>query len=82
LAGQKFAQEKTSPQSIAGPYRTLRETELREGPALNSRVITKLPANIKLNAVRSEGDWLRVVSKHGGKPGYVEKRSVEPWRDR
>lgn len=82
LAGQKFAQEKTSPQSVAGPYRTLRETELREGPALNSRVITKLPANIKLNAVRSEGDWLRVVSKHGGKPGYVEKRSVEPWRDR
>ncbi len=82
LTAQKFAQEKTSPQAIAGPYRTLRETELREGPGSSSRVITKLPANIKINVVRSEGDWLRVVSKHGGKPGYVERRSVEPWRDR
>jgi uncharacterized protein YgiM (DUF1202 family) len=80
LAGQQFAQKKTSPQAIAGAYRTLRETELREAPALNSRVITRLPANIKLNVVRSEGDWLRVVSKHGGKPGYVQKQSVEPWR--
>ncbi len=82
LATQKFAQEQTSPQSVAGAYRTLRETELREGPAVTSRIITKLPANIKLNVVRSEGDWLRVVSKHGGKPGYVEKRAVERWRDR
>ncbi len=82
LAAQHLAQEKAGPQSIAGAYRTLRETELREGPALTARVITKLPANIKLNVVRSEGDWLRVVSKHGDKPGYVERRSVEPWRDR
>ncbi len=82
LAAQRFAQEKTSPQTVSGSYRTLRETELREGPAPTARVITKLPANIKVNVVRSEGDWLRVVSKHGGKPGYVEKQSVEPWRDR
>jgi N-acetylmuramoyl-L-alanine amidase len=82
LAAQQIAQAKTSPQSIAGSYRTLRETELREGPAPTSRVITKLPANIKLNVIRSEGDWLRVESKHGGKPGYIERRSVEPWRDR
>jgi uncharacterized protein YgiM (DUF1202 family) len=82
LAAQQIAQPKTSPQSIAGSYRTLRETELREQPALTSRVITKLPANIKLNVIRSEGDWLRVESKHGGKPGYVQRQSVEPWRDR
>jgi N-acetylmuramoyl-L-alanine amidase len=82
LTAQQIAQPKTSPQFIAGSYRTLRETELREEPALTSRVITKLPANIKLNVIRSEGDWLRVESKHGGKPGYVQRQSVEPWRDR
>jgi uncharacterized protein YgiM (DUF1202 family) len=82
LGAQQFAQDKTSSQSITGPYRTLRETDLREGPASSSRVITKLPANIKINVVRSEGDWLRVVSKHGDKPGYVQRQSVEPWRDR
>ena len=79
LAARQFAQAKTNPQSVAGPYRTLRETDLRERPALNSRVITKLPANIKLDVIRAEGDWLRVESKHGGKPGYVDRRSVERW---
>lgn len=79
---QQSAQTKTSPLSSAGPYRTLRETDLREGPALTSKVITRLPANIKITVVRSEGDWLRVESKHGGKPGYVERQSAEPWRDR
>jgi uncharacterized protein YgiM (DUF1202 family) len=82
VGAQQSAQTKAGLLSVAGPYRTLRETELREGPGLSSRVITKLPADIKVNVVRSEGDWLRVESKRGGKPGYVEKRSVERWRDR
>lgn len=79
VTAQQTGQLRTSPLSVAGPYRTLRETELREAPTFGSRVITKLPANIKVNVVRSEGDWLRVESKHGGRPGYVEKRFVERW---
>jgi uncharacterized protein YgiM (DUF1202 family) len=80
VSGEQSARTKTSPLASAGPYRTLRETDLREGPALTSKVITKLPANIKIYVVRSEGEWLRVESKHGGRPGYVEKQSAEPWR--
>lgn len=68
--------------SVAGPYRTLREIDLRETPSANSRVVTRLPADIKVNVIRSEGDWLRVESKKGGKPGYVDKRDVERWKDR
>ena len=79
---QQGTQAKTSPLSSAGAYRTLRETDLRESPSVSSRLITKLPANIKINVVRSEGNWLRVESKHGDRPGYVERQSVEPWRDR
>jgi hypothetical protein len=30
---------------------------------------------LKVNVVRAEGDWLRVESKKGGKPGYLEKIS-------
>jgi N-acetylmuramoyl-L-alanine amidase len=82
LATQQSAQTQASPLSSAGPYRTLRETDLREGPTATSKVITKLPANIKVHVVRSEGNWLRVASKHGGRPGYVERQSAEPWRDR
>jgi uncharacterized protein YgiM (DUF1202 family) len=69
---------KASP-SVAGPYRTVRETELRNGPGFNYPVLTKLPADIKVNVTRSEGDWLRVESKHGDKPGYIDKRDVERW---
>ena len=68
--------------SVAGAYRTLREIDLRETPNGNSRVVTRLPADIKVNVIRSEGDWLRVESKKGGKPGYVDKRDVERWKDR
>jgi hypothetical protein len=57
----------------------MRETELRGGPGFNYPTLTKLPADIKVNVTRGEGDWLRVESKHGGKPGYIEKRDVERW---
>jgi len=40
-------------------------SNLRETPNANARV------------VRAEGDWLKVESKRGGKPGYIEKRDVE-----
>jgi uncharacterized protein YgiM (DUF1202 family) len=79
--GAQPAQSKTSSFSSAGTYRTLREADLREGPSATSKLITKLPANIKINVVRSEGNWLRVESKHGDRPGYVERQSVEPWRN-
>ena len=71
-----------SPSAAAGPYRTLREIDLRETPNGNSRVVTRLPADIKVNVIRSEGDWLRVESNKGGKPGYVDKRDVERWKER
>jgi uncharacterized protein YgiM (DUF1202 family) len=68
--------------AVAGPYRTLREQDLRETPNTNARVVTRLPADIKVNVIRSEGDWLRVESQKGGKPGYLDKRDVERWKDR
>jgi uncharacterized protein YgiM (DUF1202 family) len=68
--------------SVAGAYETLREVELREAPTANSRVVAKLPAGIKVNVVRAEGDWLRVESKKGSKPGYLERKSVERWKEK
>lgn len=65
--------------SIAGPYRTLAEIDLREGPGTQHRVVARLPAGIKVNVVRAEGDWLRVESKLGNKPGYLQRRDVERW---
>jgi len=70
------------PAAVAGPYRTLREIDLREKPSANSQVVTRLPSDIKVNVIRSEGNWLRVESTKGGKPGYIDKRDVERWKDR
>lgn len=87
---EQFAQPETSAQSTAsnirttsvnGAYRTLADVELREGPGTKYPVVARLPSDIKINVVRAEGDWLRVESKKGGKPGYVEQRFVERWPD-
>lgn len=68
--------------SVAGAYRTVRDVDLRDGPGSKYPVVARLPSGIRVNVVRAEGEWLRVVSKRGAKPGYVEKRAVEPWDDR
>jgi uncharacterized protein YraI len=82
LTTQPAAQTSASTNPIAGPYRTLKELDLREGPGTKYPTVARVPADVKVNVVRAEGDWLRVESKLGGKPGYVDKRDVERWRDR
>ena len=78
----KTTQAKSQTTNVAGAYRTVREIELRQGPGTKYPTVAKIPADIKVNVTRAEGDWLRVESKKGGKPGYVDKRDVERWRDR
>jgi uncharacterized protein YraI len=63
--------------SAAGPYRTLKEVALREGPGTKHSVVARIPPDVKVNVTRAEGDWLRVESNRGGKPGYVDRRDVE-----
>jgi N-acetylmuramoyl-L-alanine amidase len=72
----------TATPSVAGSYRTLQDVDLRAGPGTNYPVVTKIRSGVKVNVVRAEGDWLRIVSKKGNKPGYLEKRSVGRSTDR
>ena len=71
-----------TPASTAGAYRTLKDVDLREGPGTKYKTVATLPAGMKINVVRAEGDWLRVESIKGGKPGYLEKKSVERVTDK
>ncbi|MGH7825044.1 MAG: SH3 domain-containing protein [Candidatus Binatia bacterium] len=82
LDTQQASQSKTAAAPVAGPYRTLTDVDLREGPGKQHRIMAKLPAGIKVNVVRADGDWLRIESKRGNKPGYLEKRSVERLTER
>jgi N-acetylmuramoyl-L-alanine amidase len=79
---QPAAQSKTAPASVAGTYRTVVDVDLREGPGPQHRIMQKLPAGIIVHVTRAEGDWLRIESKRGNRPGYVEKRVVERWTDK
>jgi uncharacterized protein YraI len=61
-------------QTTRGTYTTTAEVPLRAEPSTNHPVVTTLPKGIKINVVSAEGDWLRVESKKGGKPGYLKKK--------
>jgi uncharacterized protein YgiM (DUF1202 family) len=82
LEPQQAYQAGSARASVSGAYRTKGETDLREGPGLKYKVVARLPAGIKINVARAEGEWLRVESKRGNQPGYVEMGSVEPWTPR
>jgi uncharacterized protein YraI len=79
---QTAAPKAATTASVAGAYRIVKDADLREGPGTKYKTVATLPAGIRVNVVRAEGDWLRVESKKGGKPGYVEKKSVERWTDK
>lgn len=70
-------QRQQSLQALEGVYITTAEVNLREGPGLHYRVLATIPKDIRINVVGSEGNWLKVESKHGKPSGYVEKRFVE-----
>lgn len=71
----------TKKPQLTGAYRTLVDVDLRQGPGAKYPVVARLPSGIKVNVVGAEGDWLRVESKHSGKPGYLERRFVERWTE-
>ena len=60
--------------AVKGVYVTTADVDLRSGPGLNHKVVRKIPEGIKVHVVGAEGEWLRVESKHGNQPGYIEKR--------
>ena len=60
--------------STAGAYITTGEVNLREGPGTKYKVLRKIPKDTRINVVRINGNWLRVESKTGNPPGYIDKR--------
>ena len=55
----------------AGVYETLQATGVHEQPVQSSRVITRISGGTRINVVRSDGEWLEVVSKRGNPPGFI-----------
>jgi len=62
---------------VQGEYATTATTYVREGPGLHFKTLAKIEKGTKVNVVGIEGDWLKVQSKRGNPPGYIEKRFAE-----
>ena len=53
---------------------------MRKGPGLHYEVVAKILKGMKVHIVGAEVDWLKVQSKHGKPPGYIEKSGSTPLR--
>jgi uncharacterized protein YraI len=68
------AAAKSTTSSVSGSYITTGEVNLREGAGTKYKVLRRIPKGTRVNVVRAEGNWLRVESKTGNPPGYIDKR--------
>ena len=63
-----------------GSYTATTDTYVREGPGMHYKTVAKVTKGMKVYVVDAEGDWLKVQSKHGNPPGYIEKKYAERLR--
>jgi uncharacterized protein YgiM (DUF1202 family) len=59
-------------------YTTIQDVKVRSGPGTRYKIIAEIKADTRVNVAGQQGDWLRVVSKHGRPPGYIDHRFARP----
>ncbi len=74
----EIAKETVSPAAVEGRYEALADTQVRSGPGLHYPVVASISKGTKLNIVEEDKGWLKVESKRGNKPGYVEASLTRP----
>ena len=67
---------------VEGLYEALTDTQVRTGPGLHYPVVAKINKGTKINVVGEENGWLKVESKRGNKPGYVDTTLAKPLESR
>jgi len=76
--GEPEKPEFGEPRRVEGKYETIADTQVRSGPGLHYPTIADIDKGTKLNVVEEEKGWLKVESRRGNKPGYVEASSAKP----
>ena len=71
-------EEKEPTPVTEGKYEVLGDTQVRSGPGLQYSVVANIPKGIKINVVNEENGWLKIESKQGNPPGYVEASLAKP----
>lgn len=68
----------SAPRQAEGRYQALTATQVRSGPGLHYPTVANIDKGTKLNVVGEENGWLKVESKRGNKPGYVDASLAKP----
>jgi uncharacterized protein YgiM (DUF1202 family) len=75
--GSEGEPETPSP-AVEGKFETVADTQVRSGPALHYPTVAKIKKGTKINVVNEENGWLKVESKRGNQPGYVDASLAKP----
>ena len=70
-------QESSAP-PVEGKYETLVDTRVHSGPGVHYPAVAEIKKGTKINVVDEEKGWLKVESRRGNKPGYVEASIAKP----
>jgi uncharacterized protein YgiM (DUF1202 family) len=70
--------QESSAAPVEGKYESLVDTRVHSGPGSHYPVVAEIKKGTKFNVVDEEKGWLKVESRHGNKPGYVEASIAKP----
>jgi uncharacterized protein YgiM (DUF1202 family) len=77
-AGDERGETEPSARPVRGMYEALGNTRVRSGPGLHHPVVAEVKKGTKIYVVGEDNGWLRVESKRGNPPGYVEAALARP----
>jgi uncharacterized protein YgiM (DUF1202 family) len=70
--------QESSVPPVEGKYESLVDTRVYSGPGLHYPVVAEIKKGTKINVVDEEKGWLKVESRRGNKPGYIEASIAKP----
>ncbi len=74
------ANEKQEPSAppVEGKYESVVDARVHSGPGPDYPVLAEIKKGTKINVVDEENGWLKVESRRGNKPGYVDAKVAKP----
>ncbi len=80
--GESTKQEFGEARRIEGKFTVVADTQVRSGPGLHFPSLADIAKGTTINVVEEEKGWLKVESRRGNKPGYVDVTLAKPLGDK
>lgn len=67
---------------VEGKFTVVADTQVRSGPGLHFPSLAEIAKGTTINVVEEEKGWLKVESRRGNKPGYIDVTLAKPLGDK